>query len=72
VQSCDKVGEAVINIDVNSDLRNIVDKKGTGPNQPEQILLDYYVRISAINHRQRGSSETWMFSSPINRELSDH
>ncbi|KAK2184887.1 hypothetical protein NP493_249g04017 [Ridgeia piscesae] len=42
VRSCDKVGEAVINIDVNSDLRNIVDKKGTGPNQPEQILLDYY------------------------------
>lgn len=42
VRSCDKVGEAIISIDVNSDLRKVIDKKATGPNQPEQILLDYY------------------------------
>ena len=41
------MGEAVISIDVNSDLRTVIDQKATGPNQPEQILLDYYVCTTA-------------------------
>ena len=43
LQSCDRLGEAVISVDINADLRTVVDQRGTGPNQPEQYLLDYYV-----------------------------
>ena len=50
LQSCDKIGEAVISIDVNSDLRKVIDQKATGPNQPEQVLLDYYVSIAATHY----------------------
>jgi len=42
VKCCDRLNEAVISIDTNADLRTVVDQRGTGPNQPEQILLDFY------------------------------
>ena len=33
----------MISVDVNADIRTVIDQKGTGPNQPEQLLCDYYV-----------------------------
>ncbi len=42
-QSCDKLGEAVLSVDTTSDIRKAVDQKGSGPNQPEQLLPDFYV-----------------------------
>ncbi len=43
IQGCDRLSEAVLSIEVNADVRTVIDQKGTGPNQPEQILCDYYV-----------------------------
>ena len=44
-QSSDKLNEAVLSVDLTTDLRTVVDQKGTGPNQPEQILIESYVSI---------------------------
>ncbi len=40
------MGEAVISVDVTADIRTVIDQKGTGPNQPEQLLCDYYVGVA--------------------------
>ncbi|ELU01831.1 hypothetical protein CAPTEDRAFT_222465 [Capitella teleta] len=42
IKGCEKLREAVISVDCNSDLRRAVDHKGTGPNQPEQLLPEIY------------------------------
>lgn len=47
MQACAKLHEAVISVDLEVDLRTVIQQKGTGPNQPEQILIDCYVSIQA-------------------------
>jgi hypothetical protein len=42
IRGCEKLRDAVISVDCNSDLRRAVDHKGTGPNQPEQLLPEIY------------------------------
>ena len=53
LQGCERLGEAVISIDVNADIRTVIDQKGTGPNQPEQLLCDYFVSLSLIKSGKR-------------------
>lgn len=47
-QGCERLGEAVISVDINADIRTVIDQKGTGPNQPEQMLCDYYVSVIVL------------------------
>ena len=49
VKSCERLGEAVVSVDVSEDLRSVVNSRGTGPNQPEQLLLDYYVSTCVLH-----------------------
>ena len=42
VSSCDRLGEAVLSVNLTADLRTVIDQRGTGPHQPEQLLPDYY------------------------------
>ncbi|XP_013390950.1 nostrin isoform X2 [Lingula anatina] len=42
IQICDRLREAVLVVDVQRDLATVVDQKGTGPHQPEQLLFESY------------------------------
>ncbi|XP_013397348.1 nostrin-like isoform X3 [Lingula anatina] len=42
IQICDRLREAVMVVDVQRDLAKVVDQKGTGPHQPEQLLFESY------------------------------
>ncbi|ESO86250.1 hypothetical protein LOTGIDRAFT_129539, partial [Lottia gigantea] len=47
IQICDRLNESVISVDVNNDLRIVVQQKGVkGPRQQDQILLDCYAEDS--------------------------
>ncbi|XP_064613721.1 nostrin-like [Liolophura sinensis] len=48
-QACAKLHEAVISVDLEVDLRTVIQQKGTGPNQPEQILIDCYAEDMSFN-----------------------
>ncbi|CAH1789065.1 unnamed protein product [Owenia fusiformis] len=63
VQSCERLNEAVICVDLNADLRTIVDQKGTGPNQPNQHLLECYAEDFANSmdvERRRDLLQSYM------------
>ena len=45
LQSCDRLHEAVLSIDVTSDIHKIIEQRGHAACQPEQVLPDFYVRI---------------------------
>ncbi|KAK2147890.1 hypothetical protein LSH36_530g00009 [Paralvinella palmiformis] len=68
IRSCDKLGEAVLTIDVTSDIRKAIDAKGTGPNQPEQILPDFYsARIEKLTDDDNDNEAEDMLN-PMDRE----
>ncbi|KAL5006934.1 hypothetical protein ScPMuIL_015740 [Solemya velum] len=57
-QSCDRLHEAVLSLDLHSDIQTIIKQKGTGQFQPEQILLDCYAedpQFSMKSERRRKS-----------------
>ncbi|XP_064647417.1 nostrin-like isoform X3 [Lineus longissimus] len=42
IKVCDNMGESVKTVDIQADLASVVDEKGSGQNQPEQILIECY------------------------------
>jgi hypothetical protein len=45
MQSCDRLNEAVMSVDLRGDLQKAVQQRGTGPVTSEQILIDCCVCI---------------------------
>ena len=44
-QSCDTLNRSVLAVDLTSDISSVAKQRGSGPNTPEQMLLDCYVSI---------------------------
>ena len=42
-QSCDTLNKAVSAVDLQSDISTVAKQRGSGPNTPEQMLIDSYV-----------------------------
>ncbi|XP_012937667.1 nostrin [Aplysia californica] len=63
-QYFDRLNEAVITVDLQNDLRTIVQEKGMkGPRQPEQILLDCYAedgQVSLNNERRKEALKNYL------------
>ncbi|XP_021368496.1 nostrin-like isoform X2 [Mizuhopecten yessoensis] len=62
-QSCDRLHEAVISVDLQSDLRTIVQQKGSTQTTPEQILLDCYsedMQFSMKGERRKNCLQNYL------------
>lgn len=49
-QISERLAEGAERVDVPSDIQTTVVMRGTGPNIPEQILPDFYVRYFIFNN----------------------
>ena len=44
-QSCDTLHRSVTAVDLSSDITSVAKQRGSGPNTPEQTLIDSYVSM---------------------------
>ncbi|CAC5389795.1 NOSTRIN [Mytilus coruscus] len=62
-QSCDILNEAVVAVDLQGDLRTVVQKKGSGVSASEQILIDCYaedMQFSMKPERRKNSLQNYL------------